>query len=411
MHFPGRYGFCGIFLLLALFVLERQAFAQAKKTASPVTPGNNPSANAPLGNGNSRTNPYDVPQQIFLSGRVMFEDGSPANHDIAIERICGGSTRIEGHADSKGHFAISLGQPNAAFQDASSSDAGNSNLGRSVNSVPGMGNGTAPVANSAPDTGGTSQRALQGCDLRASYPGYRSDVVNLSGRRTLDEIDVGTIVLHRLGSVQGTTISVTTALAPKDATKAYQKGIEALAKGNADVGERQLRKAVEIYPRYAIAWFELGRIEQRSNRADDARHSYLEAINADPKYVSPFARLAALDVQLEKWPDAVETSNKGLALNPVEFPDLWFYNSMGLYRTGKPDDAVKSAKECLKLDTQHKYPMALLVLATVNTDRSDWAAAVRNLHEYLRVAPDAKNSEAVRKELADLEQNLATAKK
>ena len=122
-------------------------------------------------------------------------------------------------------------------------------------------------------------------------------------------------------------------------------------------------------------------------------------------------RLSSLNVQQEKWHDAVETSSKGLAMNPVEFPDLWYYNAVALYRTGKADEAVKSAKECLKLDTQHRHPAAHLVLASVDADQSDWTATARDLRAYLQFAPNASNAATVRKELANVEQNLASAKK
>jgi hypothetical protein len=72
---------------------------------------------------------------------------------------------------------------------------------------------------------------LIGCEIRAALPGFRSDLVNLIGRRSFDNPDVGTIVLHRLGNVEGTTISVTSLRAPKDARKAFEKGTEARFQG------------------------------------------------------------------------------------------------------------------------------------------------------------------------------------
>src|SRR5205809_80391 len=69
--------------------------------------------------------------------------------------------------------------------------------------------------------GGFSERDLMGCEIRAALPGFRSDVVNLSGRRAFDNPDVGTIVLHRLANVEGVTISAVSLQAPKDAKKAY----------------------------------------------------------------------------------------------------------------------------------------------------------------------------------------------
>ena len=143
------------------------------------------------------------------------DDGTPPPESVVIERVCQGYVRPEGHTDSKGHFSFQLGANNAMVADASMSTYDPLNPS---GSIPGTQNR------------GVDQRALMGCEIRASLPGFRSDVVNLMNRRSMDNPDVGVIVLHRLGDVEGLTISVTSSLAPKDAKKAYDKGKEALAK-------------------------------------------------------------------------------------------------------------------------------------------------------------------------------------
>src|SRR5205814_1216247 len=110
--------------------------------------------------------------------------------------------------DSKGHFSIQLGQNREMFADASETP---SRSGMNMSSNP-MG-------------GGIRESQLMTCDLRASLPGFRSDLISLAARRYMDNPDVGTIVLHRLANVEGLTISATSALAPKDARKAYEKGL------------------------------------------------------------------------------------------------------------------------------------------------------------------------------------------
>ena len=72
---------------------------------------------------------------------------------------------------------------------------------------------------------GQSDRRLWGCELRAALPGFRSDVIRSPTIHYMDNPDIGTIILHRLGKVDGFTISVVSALAPKDARKAYEKGM------------------------------------------------------------------------------------------------------------------------------------------------------------------------------------------
>jgi len=104
-----------------------------------------------------------------------------------------------------------------------------------------------------------------GCEIRASLAGFRSDSVNLAGRRMLDNPEVGTIVLHRLANVEGTTISATTLQAPKDARKAYEKALDASRKGKIEDAQKNLEKAVNIYPQFAAAWSELGAIHEKNN--------------------------------------------------------------------------------------------------------------------------------------------------
>ena len=48
---------------------------------------------------------------------------------------------------------------------------------------------------------------------RAQAPGFRSDVVNLVSRNPMDNPDIGLIVLHRMGNVEGTSVSATSLLA------------------------------------------------------------------------------------------------------------------------------------------------------------------------------------------------------
>ena len=68
--------------------------------------------------------------------------------------------------------------------------------------------------------------------LRARLAGYRSQTISLANRRPMDPPDVGTILLHRLGASEGSTISAVSLRAPKDAKKAYDKGLDALKKND-----------------------------------------------------------------------------------------------------------------------------------------------------------------------------------
>jgi tetratricopeptide (TPR) repeat protein len=339
-------------------------------------------------------------RSIFLSGKVIMDDGTEPNSNIRIERVCGGIPRLETHTDNKGRFSFQLGQNLTVDTDASDPSAG--------------GQPNHPWSNSSNNSlsGNNRTDPLWNCELRASYPGYRSDLVELSTRRTLDDPDLGSIVLHHLANVQGSTISITTALAPKHAQKDYEKGVQLAQKGDLADAEKRLMAATNTYPKYAIAWFALGRVEQRMNgRDEDAGRAFQAAIAADNKFVSPYEALAEIAVKETKWQDAADYSKQATDLNPVEFPDAFWCNALANYRLQKPDAAEKSVRSLLKLDTTHKYPEAENLLAHILAEKGKYSEAAEHLRAYIALMPNTKDAAALREDLAKLEQASAQAKK
>jgi tetratricopeptide (TPR) repeat protein len=264
---------------------------------------------------------------------------------------------------------------------------------------------------------GVSERELMGCEIRAVLPGFRSDIVNLSGRRAFDNPDVGTIVLRRLGNVEGTTISATTMHAPKDAKKAFEQSKKASEKArnalkkkkqeeaNRELAkaEKELQNAVGIYPKYAVAWFELGVIQQQSDRAEEARKSYEQALAADPKYINPYLQLALIAAGEKKWQEVADTTDRAVKLNPFDFPQAYFYNSVANYNLRKLDAAEKSAREAQKLDTQHRIPKVTHLLGIILAEKRDFTGAAEQMRSYLQFAPGAQDADTVRSQLAELE--------
>lgn len=341
---------------------------------------------------------------IFLSGKVMFDDGTPPNTNIRIERVCSGSPRLEAYTDHKGNFSFQLGKNTEVDADAAD------------NSMDGMFGQPGGQSSGMPGGGGSmmsssSMAALWNCELRAAYPGYSSDVIELATRRSLDDPNVGTIVLHRLAKVSGTTLSATTALAPKKAQKEYQKGLQLAQKGNFEEAEKQLAKATEEYPKYATAWFALGEVQQREGHAAEAQKSYAAAIAADNKYVSPYNQLALLSLQGGKWQDAADYSKQAISLNPVEFPAAFWFNAVANYKLKKMEQAEKSAKDLVAMDTAHRFPDAESLLGELLLDRGDYPDAATHLRAYLALRPNAQNADAIKQALSKIEQASAEAKK
>ena len=341
----------------------------------------------------------------------MFDDGSKPSTDIRVERVCNGSPHLESHVDSRGQFSFQLGQNPAASTDASDGGAGWGNGG---NTGYGLGQSNSASGNSSfgSSLSGNRNTGLWGCDLRAAYPGYRSDEINLSMSKEMDNPDVGTIILHRLGNVQGTTLSLTSALAPKRAQKDYEKGMQLAQKGKLEEAEKHLTDATTEYPKYATAWFALGQVEQKERNTEAASKSYQAAIAADPKYVSPYDQLALLAAQATKWNDAADYSKRAIELNPVEFPSSFWYNALANYHLKKPEEEEKSLKAIIKLDTAHHYPESEDLYGQMLLAEGKYPEAATHLRAYLAIAPPgSKNTESVKQALVKLDQANVEAKK
>ncbi|HYL35978.1 MAG TPA: tetratricopeptide repeat protein [Bryobacteraceae bacterium] len=384
--------------------LSVAVFAQGRGTPPPGGGGTvPPSPGGSIGTGTRgntttfpgtqpNTYPEMAPRPLFLSGKVVMEDGTPPPEPVVIQIVCRATPRSIAYTDSKGSFSADLNDRNSAvFADASEPSTDGlrtTNSGIQARSVcPG-------------------QMNLMGAQLQASLAGFRSDVVDLAARHSLDNPDVGTMVLHRLANVEGLTISATSALAPKDAKKALEKARNDTVKQKWQDAQKELEKAVAIYPKYAAAWLALGNVQQQQKNLEGARQSYAQALAADSKFVSPYLELASISAGEQKWPDVADQTDRLLRLNPVDFPQAWFLNAMANYYLGKKEVAEKSAREGVSRDPGHRIPRLNYVLGILLAQKQDYAASAENLRDYMRYAPHAADLDEVKKQLAEVEKAL-----
>jgi tetratricopeptide (TPR) repeat protein len=239
--------------------------------------------------------------------------------------------------------------------------------------------------------------------LRANLPGYRSQVVSLANRRAMDSPDVGTIFLHRLGNAEGRVISAISLAAPKGARKAFDKGSDLARKHKLDDAMKNYQKAVDVYPKYAAAWFELGKLQAAKGQADDAHHSFDAAVEADPKYLSPYLELSRLALGARNWPELADVTGRAVKLDPFDYPQQFFFNSVANFNLQNMDAAEKSAREAQKLDTEHHYPQVSHLLGVILAQRQDYTGAAGAMRNYLKFAPDAADAATVRRQLDQLE--------
>jgi tetratricopeptide (TPR) repeat protein len=350
----------------------------------------------PSMNGLSNTSvPGSLNGNVYLTGNVLMDDGTPPPGPVTIERVCGGAPRAQAYTDLRGRFSFQIGQTAGVTQDASEEGAGLPGAPRPATSIA-SGTGPAQQATNAPDM-------LANCDLRAVLAGFRSDLVSLGGRHLLDDPNVGTIMLHRLANVEGTAVSMASLQAPKEARRAYGKAQQDLRRNKSEEAAKELLKAVEIYPKYAAAWYELGRIQEQRRDAGQARNSYAQAMAADSKFISPYLAVAELEAKAENWAALADVTSRLLKLDAVDYPMAYFYNATANLLRGRIDAAETSARAGEKLDPSHRYPRMEQVLGAILARKKDYAGAAAHLRIYLALEPDAEEAARTRKELAEMD--------
>jgi tetratricopeptide (TPR) repeat protein len=343
--------------------------------------------------GNAPTQPRNLPSPrnptpiLYLSGKVVVDDGTEITTAAAIQTSCRGSSHTVGYTDSKGSFSVQL-DPNANPATSGIGDVTDTN---------------STVRDQSDQNWRTP--GWNDCQIRALLSGYTSQVVDLAARVTGENhADMGNIMLHRIGQTQGGfTVSATTAAAPPKARKDFEKGLALEKKSDWHGAEQKFQSAVGNYPKYAVAWVELGRAQMNQGREAEAKQSLRKALEADSQFVPAYEEMAEIAASRKQWQELAEVTDQVVRLNPVGFPRYWFLNSAANYNLHNYDLAQKSAQRGLNTDPEHHFPQLEFLLGLTLALKHDYHGAVGHLRNYLQLAPNAQDADQARDRLTQVE--------
>jgi Tfp pilus assembly protein PilF len=249
----------------------------------------------------------------------------------------------------------------------------------------------------------------EGCMVRASLAGFRSSTVTITSRNLRDDPNLATITLFPEGRGGGTELSTTTKQAPSNAMKAFEKAREEWLAQNPDGAERSLKKAVQLYPGFAQAWLQLGKIQEASD-PKSAQDSFSKALAADPKFVLPYEQLAALAVQGQRWQEALDNTSQALQLDPMGTPQIWYYDALAKFQLGKTDEASVSASKSLAIDPRHSVLNTEQLLAVILARKADYVGAILHLNNCLAYLPAGPQADLVKQQIAQLQPKVIPSK-
>jgi tetratricopeptide (TPR) repeat protein len=313
----------------------------------------------------------------YLIGKVMVTGGALPWDPITITVTCAGKIHSTADADPKGGFEIAATAKTATLGVDSSK--------------------TKPVSE------------FVGCTVTAVLPGFTSSTITIANRNIDDGTDIGTIKLSREDGAPGAAVSSTTASAPKEAAKAFEKARSEWQEQKPDRAQHDLEKAVQIYPQFAEAWYQLGKLQQVSS-PKDAGNSFAKAVVADPKFVPPYEHLVPIAAQAGKWQEVADDTAREVELNPRGTVQIWYFNALANYKLNKKDVAEASAVKALAMDPLHTQPNTEQLLAVILADKQDYAGALAHLRSCLTYLPSGPNTDLVKQQVAQLEKMVPDSK-
>ena len=388
-------------LAIAMALLAPDAVAQ-KPPAPPPPPPTAPSRPVTPSTPTSDRSESNENLVMFLRGRIATHDGLSVPNDVLIERVCDNRVRQDVYASPHGDFSMQLGSRTDSFPEASADS-------------------TSPIGVATKDSvmGGIPRTELMKCELRVSASGFRSSVVNLLELDTFgSNIDVGLIVVRRATKMESATLSATPYFAPKDARRAYEKGLQAERNGKFADARKYFETAVAIYPSFLNAWYMLGSVLEKENQKDAARKAYTQATTLNTRFLPPYLSLASMAFQNGNWTEVLILTGHILDLDPlsheavtsytldldtVNYGDAYFYDAVANYMLNKFEDAEKSGLKAEHLDLWAHFPQLHLLLAKIFARKNNYALAIAEIQTYLALVPHGKDNDQVREQLAKLE--------
>ncbi len=199
------------------------------------------------------------------------------------------------------------------------------------------------------------------------------------------------------------TASVISLQIPHKAQKEYEHACAALKNKKLPEAEQHLRKATEIYPKYVAGWVMLGQALETRQQTAEARNACSRASSVDPKYLPAYLCLAEIAGRGQEWSEVLKLTSRALELDAANDPYAYFFSSIAYFNLNQLNEAEQRALKADMIDREHNEPLLQLLLAQIYEAKKDAAGTAAHLREYLKLAPEAQDSDQLKKLLAEAE--------
>lgn len=207
---------------------------------------------------------------------------------------------------------------------------------------------------------------------------------------------------------RATVVSPEFANVPQAAMDCYRKALQLAQTGDTKGAIDQLHQAISIYAQFMVAFNELGVQYLRLGDFDKSNKALEAALKIAPDAFAPHLNRGILLVLSNRYKDAEPDLRAAIAQND-ESALAHYYLGRAWARLRKFDPAETELTRAVSLGGDdvkeaHRY------LGAIYNDRGDDRRAVHELETYLRLVPNAKDAEEIRRIIQQLKQSSTSTK-
>jgi Tfp pilus assembly protein PilF len=183
---------------------------------------------------------------------------------------------------------------------------------------------------------------------------------------------------------------------PHKAHDEFEKGLSLIyLKSDYRAAIVQFQLAIKDFPSYYEAYAEEGAALQTLQETGPAEEALRKSIElSSGQYAEAFFNLAALLTDSKRYAEAETVARKGVAADKSSWRGP-FELARALVALKQTDEAEKNAQQAR--DIMPDNPPVYLLLANIHIQKKDYVSIVRDLDEYLRLAPNNPEAEQARK--------------
>lgn len=229
--------------------------------------------------------------------------------------------------------------------------------------------------------------------------------VQLERTRAFEQVDF-VLVTKQTASTTATTGAVFVQEVPELALREYERGAALLQRPEQrKEGLETLKKAIELFPLYFAALELLGSEYVKRQEYEPAIPVLTKAIAVNRRAYQSLHLLSVAQYNLQQLPQAVESMRRAIAIDHRSInANLWL--GMLLRQIRKLDEAETYLKQADRLAAS-KSPEAHWQLALLFNQLKRYKEAADELELFLKIQPEAKDTELIKKLIQRFRQQSA----